>query len=177
MQASAMTISNTDHTLIVLIVQHSLSTFSVQWLQSLPGRQGGARRVLVLFHLMFPSVLGPLGQPDPWGMAYSHQEPVSPTTVSLREFPSARFLTPISTVVLLALTSTSFPTEMLENSLMTSFDGKRHTFPWPLYPTPLTCRAKRRKGCHQASKIHPLSLVNLQSLFWGSSPRTKSQPK
>lgn len=39
------------------------------------------------------------------------------------------------------LTSTNFPTEMLENSFTTSWDGKRQTVPSPLYPMPLTCRS------------------------------------
>lgn len=36
------------------------------------------------------------------------------------------------------LTSTSFPTDTLLNSLITSLEGRRHTVPSPLYPMPLT---------------------------------------
>jgi hypothetical protein len=46
------------------------------------------------------------------------------------------------------LTSTSFPTDTLSNPLITSLDGRRHTVPSPLYPTPLTWK-DMAGGCHQ----------------------------
>lgn len=52
------------------------------------------------------------------------------------------------------LTSTSFPTDTLANPLTTSLDGRRHTVPSLLYPTPLTWK-DMAGGCHQEPTFSP----------------------